>query len=98
MITRDDQRNFIRMAVNSNVEIRFDDDEGEQQVKGICRDLSATGMSIDVDVAIPEGSQIRVHMDTGGVVPALQATCKVIRCSDIEPGQYHLGCEIIEMV
>lgn len=98
MITHNDQRNFIRMAVNSDVQVRFEDDEGEQVRAGICRDLSATGMSIEMDVALAEGTPLEIHMDTGGVVPALQASCKVIRCTEVEAGCYNLGCEIIELV
>jgi len=98
MITRDDQRNFIRMAVNSDVQVRFEDDEGEQVRPGVCRDLSATGMSVEMDIDLPAGSLLQIHMDTGGVVPALNASCKVIRSTEVEAGRFNLGCEIIEMV
>ena len=49
MLGYDDKRNFFRMMVNSPCQLQITDDESSRTMQAMCRDISATGMSLEVD-------------------------------------------------
>ena len=49
MLTKSDNRHYFRMMVNADVKLMINDPETGRVIDGICRDLSASGMSIEVD-------------------------------------------------
>ena len=74
-----EKRDFHRMQVNSEIEIT---DGNGQQFRGLCRDLSGTGMQIAVDRPVPEGSEFSTLMPSPSEnYPPFETNIKVLRCS-----------------
>ena len=99
MIKYNDNRNFFRMLVNTNIEIEIADADAGRKLDAICRDLSATGLAIETDEPIEVGTQIICRVEgTSPELPALHALANVVRCQLEEPGVYTLGVEITEQM
>lgn len=98
MINFDDKRGFYRMMVNSIVNITIVDDEVNQVLVATCRDLSATGMAIELSTPMELGTQVKVGVDSSSVgVHAFNAKGKVVRVTEESPDCYLMGIEITEM-
>ncbi|AXT30002.1 PilZ domain-containing protein [Pseudoalteromonas tunicata] len=94
----EDKRNFFRMMVNAEVQLTLIDSEAGRQIDGVCRDLSATGMAIEIDEPIEMNITLKVKIaSSNNSVPSLEALAKVVRCTSLESNEYLLGLEIIEM-
>ena len=98
MLTRNDKRNYFRMMVNSDVQMIVNDPESGRVLSGICRDLSATGMSVEVDEPLEMGTllHLRLESNNSSVVP-LDAHAKVVRCAQEGEDIYQLGMSFIEL-
>ncbi len=94
--TYDEKRDFIRMKVDTEVILSVD--ALNKEFKGYCRDLSGTGMLIEVDEAIAEGTQCSTTLPSGNdAFPSLDATIKVLRCKQLDDNTYQLGAEIVSI-
>ena len=49
MLGYDDKRNFFRMMLNSPCELVVSDEESTRTLQAVCKDISATGMSFEVE-------------------------------------------------
>ncbi len=91
-----EKRDFIRMKVDT--EITLVDAETGQSFKGVCRDLSGTGMSIEVDQYIKENGEYNTSLPSNNeAFPSFDTTVKVVRCTDIGNEKFLLGVEIISV-
>lgn len=97
MINFDDKRNFYRMMLNSEVDLTIIDDEANSKVVATCRDLSATGMAIEMPHPLEEGTKVRVHVGGNGAVQALDARGRVIRVTEESAECYLIGICIDEL-
>ena len=98
MINFDDKRNFYRMMLNSEVVVTIIDDEANSQIKATCRDLSATGMAIEVDHPIAMSTHVKVKLDSSSEqVQALDIRGKVVRIDEEYDGFYLVGIAIEEL-
>ena len=98
MLSRNDKRNYFRMMINCDVQILINDPESGRMLSGICRDLSASGMSIEVDEPLEMGTLIRVRLDSANAsIPPLDASAKVMRCSQESEDIYQLGLAFMEL-
>lgn len=99
MLGYDDKRNFFRMMVNSPCQITVDDAESSRNLQAICRDISATGMSLEVEEpSIELGTQLTVQIEsTSSQIPSLSASAKVVRCEAASDNSCIVGVEISEM-
>ncbi|MCE2594538.1 PilZ domain-containing protein [Motilimonas cestriensis] len=86
-----DRRAFRRMAIESPLQIVF---KGQTR-QGICLDLSATGMSIEVtDSEFQVDDVIEVHLGNGtATAPPLSGEAKIIRVS-AQGNKYILAVEL----
>lgn len=92
--TYDEKRDFIRMKVDTEITLSMND--SEKEVTGFCRDLSGTGMLIEVNEQIDEGSNCKTILPSSNeAFPSLNALVKVIRCTKISDDTYQLGTEIL---
>lgn len=92
----DEKRDFIRMKVDTEVTIVVE--ESKQQLTGLCRNLSGTGMLLEVDSQVPEGHTCKTTLNSSNTsFPALDATIKVVRCTQLEDDLYQLGTEIVHI-
>ena len=99
MLGYDDKRNFFRMMLNSPCELVINDDESSRTLQAICKDISATGMSFEVEEQTVElGTRIEVSIEsTSSQIPSLSASAKVVRCESINDASCTIGVEILEM-
>jgi hypothetical protein len=99
MLGYDDKRNFFRMMVNSVCELKIVDDESTRSLQAVCKDISATGMSFEIEESsIEMGTKINVYIEsTNSQIPSLTADTKVVRCEAIDDNSCTVGVEILEM-
>jgi hypothetical protein len=99
MIGYDDKRNFFRMMVNSTCELVVNDDESSRSVQAVCKDISAIGMSFEVEEeSIELGTLVEVYIEsTSAQIPSLSASAKIVRCEAGTANTCVIGVEIIEM-
>lgn len=92
----DEKRDFIRMKVDTQITLSLDDNN--TTVEGYCRDLSGTGMLIEVDREVGEGTTCQTNLPSNNeAFPSLDAKIKVLRCIQLSENKYQLGTEILEI-
>ena len=92
MLTKGDNRHYFRMMVNADVQLLINDPEAGRTLDGICRDLSASGMAVEVDEPLEMGTMLRVRLESANAsIPPLDASAKVMRCSQESEDIYQLG-------
>lgn len=97
MLGYDDKRNFFRMMINSPCEVKL---LGEgKTVTALCRDISATGMSLEVSVAsVDVGTEVEVTIEsTSAQLSALKARADVVRCESLSADTCTIGVAVTEM-
>jgi hypothetical protein len=98
MLSRNDKRHFFRMMVNANVQILINDPESGREITGICRDLSASGMAVEIDEPLEMGTMMHLRLEsTNSSIDSLDAHAKVIRCSQEGEDLYQIGVLFIEL-
>jgi len=98
MINYDDNRNFYRMMLNSQVTVTIIDDEANSTVVATCRDLSATGMAIEMPHPLELTTNIQVNVESANSnVPALDVSGKVVRVTEEGPNCFLVGINISEV-
>jgi c-di-GMP-binding flagellar brake protein YcgR len=95
----DDKRNFYRMMVNSPCELALLGDPARRTMQAICKDISATGMSLEIDQPTIEiGTLLDVSIESNSdQIPSLMAKAKVIRCTSETESSCLLGVQISEI-
>lgn len=103
MIGRDDKRGFRRMNVEAPVQITVVDAQQNPlqpvvELMGTCKDLSATGMALEVPESIEQDTFVEVVLKpTTPLTPSLQAFAKVARCGQQDDSSYAVGLEFISV-
>lgn len=98
MVTFDDKRNFYRMMLNSEVTVTIIDDETNRELTAICRDMSATGMAIEMSHPMELGTNVRVRVESASQsVQSLDANGKVVRVDEESHDCYLIGVLIEEI-
>jgi len=96
MRSYNEKRDFIRMKVETSVVLTLEG--SNQQVEGLCKDLSGTGMLIEVSDEIKEGTVCDTRLPSNNeAFPSLDAKIKILRCSPLAENGYLLGVEIVEI-
>ena len=99
MLESQENRHFMRMAVNADVKVTLKSDEGKQQLAGVCLDLSAEGLSLQLPSSLDVGDKLFVEILSSGSVAPLQIDAEVVRSQrlDDNSGDSILGCRILSM-
>jgi len=99
MLGYDDKRNFYRMMVNSPCEVSVINNPSAAPIAAVCKDISATGMSLEIDQAsIDLGTLLDITIDSNNEqIPSLEAKAKVVRCDSEAENSCLVGVEITEM-
>ncbi|OUR61303.1 PilZ domain-containing protein [Colwellia sp. 39_35_sub15_T18] len=98
MISFDDKRDFYRMMLNSEVIVIVIDDEANCQLTATCRDLSATGMAIEMEQPLALSTHVKIKLNSASSqVQALDVRGKVVRIDEECEGCYLLGIAIEEL-
>lgn len=100
MLESQENRHFMRMAVNADVRVTLSDDKGKQQLEGVCLDLSAEGLSLQLPSNLEVGDKLFVEILSSGSVASLKIDAEVVRSQQLDDnsGDSILGCRIISMV
>ena len=98
MANYDDKRNFYRMMLNSEVTLTIIDDEANSKALVTCRDLSATGIAIEMQHPLDINTAVRISVQSvNNAVQPLNATGKVVRVTEDSPNCYLIGVNITEI-
>ncbi|MFE8071532.1 PilZ domain-containing protein [Marinobacteraceae bacterium S3BR75-40.1] len=90
-----EKRDFIRMRVNTEITLTIS--ETGETLKGVCRDLSGTGMMVEMDRPLKEGTVAHTSLPSQNPnFPSFDTKATVVRC-DQEGERYITGFEIIEV-
>ena len=90
-----EKRDFIRMKVNTEVVMKGDNG---LVLKGLCIDLSGTGMLIETSESVPDNTELQTVLpSTNDKFPALNATVKVIRCTPKGDDKFEMGVSIVSV-
>ena len=94
----DDKRDFYRMMLNSEVIVTIIDDEANSQIIATCRDLSATGMAIEMEHPLAMSTHVKIKLDSASeLVQSLDIKGKVVRIDEECEGCYLVGICIEEL-
>ena len=98
MINFDDKRDFYRMMLNSEVIVTIIDDEANSQSTATCRDLSASGMAIEMEHPLAMSTKVKIKLDSASeLVQDLYVRGKVVRIDEEYEGCYLVGIYIEEI-
>lgn len=92
-----EKRNFIRMQIDTPLSVFVQTDN--EELTGVCRDLSGGGMQVELNKALPVGTSMGITISSPhGHSPMLQANARVTRVSSGPNDRCLLGMEITEML
>ncbi len=92
-----EKRNFIRMQVDTPVRLSLTADD--EEVTGVCHDLSGGGMLVELEKPLPAGTEcLAVISSRHGHSPMLKARTRVSRVDSGPQDNCLLGLEIIELL
>lgn len=98
MLGYDDKRAYFRMIMNSPCELKANGKVGQPTVTAVCKDISAVGMSFELEESIELGTELSVAIESNNPqIASLSAEVKVVRCIEQDDGSHVLGVEIIHM-
>jgi hypothetical protein len=98
MIEHDDKRTFYRMMLDSEVEVTVIDAEVNSLIIASCRDLSATGMAVEMYSPLTLGARVRVTIaSANNNVESLDIRGKVVRVEEESPDFYLIGIAIEDL-
>lgn len=98
MANYDDKRNFYRMMLNSDVTVTIIDDEANSTIVATCRDLSATGMAIEMASPLEMNTRVRLSIDSSGqAIQPLDVVGRVVRVTEEASSNFLIGINIAEV-
>lgn len=88
-----EKRDFIRMKIDAEVVLEA---EGSgKKYTGKCKDLSGTGMLIELPEALNAGDTFSTSLPSNNpAFPPFNTVVKVLRCQALDNGAYMIGVEI----
>ncbi len=91
-----EKRDFIRMSMDAPIRITTAD--STRTIQGVCKDLSGTGLSIEVAEPVPTGETLQVYLASPNAnLPSFEAQVQVVRCTPLADQQFLLGVEILQI-
>ncbi|WP_177168895.1 PilZ domain-containing protein [Thalassotalea agarivorans] len=87
-----DQRCDYRNLINTEVSVTIIDQEGNTQIDAVCRDYSATGISIELNHPLALGTQVNItnrHFDAG--LSAIDCQGSVVRVIEEASDAFLIG-------
>lgn len=92
----EEKRDFIRMQVGTEIILTLND--SNKLVSGCCKDLSGTGMLIEISEMLAEGDICKTTLPSNNeAFPSLNTIVKVLRCTPVGENKYLLGVEIVNI-
>ena len=98
MVNFDDKRDFYRMMLNSDVTVTIIDDEANSKILATCRDLSATGMAIEMSHPLELNTCVKVSVESANNnVQPLEISGKIVRVTEEGAECFLVGINISEI-
>jgi len=98
MVNFDDKRDFYRMMLNSDVTVTIIDDEANSEILATCRDLSATGMAIEMTHPLEINTNVKVSLKSANNnVQPLEVSGKIVRVTEEGNACFLVGINIAEI-
>ncbi len=92
-----EKRNFIRMQIDTPISVHVQTQN--EELTGVCRDLSGGGMQVELNKALPVGSKMTVAISSPhGHTPMLEAKTRITRVIGGPNDRCLLGMEIEQML
>jgi hypothetical protein len=87
------------MMVNSVCEVKILDDESSRSLQAMCKDISATGTSFEIELSSIEiGTKVNVYIESiNSQFSSPTADTKVVRCEAIDDNSCTVDVEILKM-
>ncbi len=99
MLGYDDKRAFFRMMMNSPCTLSVQGDPSVSRITAVCRDISATGMSFEMDEKVDIGTEMEVAIEsTNSQISSLSALVRVVRIFEETDGNHVVGAEVLKMM
>lgn len=90
-----EKRDFIRMKIDA--EIILVDKDGKKRA-GRCKDLSGTGMSMELDEPVTVGEEMHTSLPSNNpAFPSFDTAVNILRCDALDSGKYLVGVEIVNV-
>ncbi len=87
-----EKRDFIRMQVDTEIDLLVEGSDA--RLKGRCVDLSATGMAVQINEELGEGTCVHASLASHNPeFPPFETLARVLRCEQQEQG-WIVGLEI----
>ena len=64
MLGYDDKRAYFRMIMNSPCELRLKNQDNPRVFTAVCKDISAVGMSFEIEDAVDLGQELDVSIES----------------------------------
>ena len=92
LITNDERRDFRRMAIEAAAKITI----GNTQLQGTCKDLSSTGMLVELNEAyLNPGDRVKIVLSThDSRFPPLDVEARIVRVNE-EGGVFIVATEFL---
>ncbi|NMP17410.1 MULTISPECIES: PilZ domain-containing protein [unclassified Thalassotalea] len=94
----DDHRMCFRTMVNQEITITLIDEESSIDTTANCRDISETGLALEIGHPVDIGTIIKIHLDNDDQmsVPLTDCRAKVVRCEQENNDLFVLAAQIID--
>ncbi|WNC70645.1 PilZ domain-containing protein [Thalassotalea psychrophila] len=94
----DESRSMFRTMVNQQITITLLDEETNIDVMVNCRDISTTGIALEIEHPVEVGTIIKFHHECDEQLSAPLTDCKgrVLRCEQESNDLFLLAIEIVD--
>lgn len=94
----DEGQSCFRTMINQELTITLFDDENNLEVSANCRDLSDTGVALEINHPVDVGTLIKIHLDCDDQIslPLTHCLGRVQRCTIESDELFLLTVEILD--
>lgn len=93
MLDYSEKRDYIRMTMACDMQLRYPDKGATEQVH--LEDLSATGMRFYIDHELEPNSVLEATVTPcNDITPPMQAQITVLRCSPVDADRFEIAASI----
>lgn len=91
-------RTCFRTMVNHQVQLTLLDDENNIELLANCRDVSDTGVALEMEHPVDVGTLVSIHFDSEELftLPAIDCKGRVLRCEQENQELFLLAIEIVD--
>ena len=93
-----ERRGYIRTEASVPIALYIQKGDNTEGIKTVTRNISATGMMIEIDQELKPGIEHRIDIEPSGALNPVHCTGKIIWCNPIGKNKkYHCGIEFTKI-